>query len=127
MNKKEIISKKIKEVIINTNYRMNVNDVNMELIKSLTKCHEIYQELKTCSIPKKYNLDVDNIMLKSIKKLIMKKYYNINIQEVIIFMDSLFYYEDNPEIWENVKNNTDAENLSVKYIVENYICNNCKI
>ena len=127
MSKKEPLYEKEKtEVVINTNYRMNDSDVNIELIQSLTKCHEIYQELKTCSIPEEYNLDVDSIMLKSIKKLILKKYYNIIIQEIILYLDSLFYYEDNPEIWENVKNNTDAEKIAVNYVVENYMCNNCK-
>lgn len=95
-------------------------NITLEHVKNLTMYNEHYQEMKEWDLVDDYTLDLDNILLLTIRALIKSHHINIDIQEIINLIDAIFLGKFDLA-WEKVdKGEITVDEMVTNTILENY-------
>ena len=96
------------------------NHITLDQIKSITKYNTDYQEMKEWDFDGDSILDLDEILLQTIRSLVKKSSDNVDVQLIINLLDDT--YKDNVNLdWEKLDNNEITANEMVSnFLVKKY-------
>lgn len=96
------------------------NLITLDQIKSITKYNTNYQEMKEWYFDDDYTLDLDEILLQTIRSLVKKSSDNVDVQLIITLLEET--YRDNADLdWEKLDNNEITANEMVSnFLVKKY-------
>lgn len=96
------------------------NHITLDQIKSITKYNTNYQEMKEWDFDSDYTLDLDEILLQTIRSLVNKSSDDVDVQLIINLLEKA--YRDNVELdWEKLDNNEiTANEMVTNYLVKEY-------
>lgn len=96
------------------------NHITLDHIKSITKYNTNYQEMKEWDFDGDSILDIDEILLQTIRSLVKKSSDNVDVQLIITLLDDT--YKDNVNLdWEKLDNNEITANEMVSnFLVKKY-------
>lgn len=96
------------------------NLITLDQIKSITKYNTNYQEMKEWYFDDDYTLDLDEILLQTIRSLVKKSSDNVDVQLIITLLEET--YRDNADLdWGKLDNNEITANEMVSnFLVKKY-------
>lgn len=96
------------------------NHITLDQIKSITKYNTNYQEMKEWDFDGDSILDLDEILLQTIRSLVKKSSDDVDVQLIINLLDDT--YKDNVNLdWEKLDNNEITANEMVSnFLVKKY-------
>jgi hypothetical protein len=96
------------------------NHITLDQIKSITKYNTNYQEMKEWDFDSDYTLELDEILLQTIRSLVNKSSDDVDVQLIINLLEKA--YRDNVELdWEKLDNNEiTANEMVTNYLVKEY-------
>lgn len=96
------------------------NHITLDQIKSITKYNTDYQEMKEWDFDGDSILDLDEILLQTIRSLVKKSSDDVDVQLIINLLDDT--YKDNVNLdWEKLDNNEITANEMVSnFLVKKY-------
>jgi hypothetical protein len=96
------------------------NHITLDQIKSITKYNTNYQEMKEWDFDSDYTLDLDEILLQTIRSLVNKSSDDVDVQLIINLLEKA--YRDNVELdWEKLDNSEiTANEMVTNYLVKEY-------
>lgn len=96
------------------------NHITLNQIKSITKYNTDYQEMKEWDFDGDTILDLDEILLQTIRSLVKKSSDNVDVQLIITLLEET--YRDNADLdWEKLDNNEITANEMVSnFLVKKY-------
>lgn len=107
-------------VFLNSQIGVYGNHITLDHIKSITKYNTNYQEMKEWDFDGDSILDLDEILLQTIRSLVKKSSDNVDVQLIITLLDDT--YKDNVNLdWEKLDNNEITANEMVSnFLVKKY-------
>lgn len=107
-------------VFLNSQIGVYGNHITLDHIKSITKYNTNYQEMKEWDFDGDSILDLDEILLQTIRSLVKKSSDNVNVQLIITLLDDT--YKDNVNLdWEKLDNKEITANEMVSnFLVKKY-------
>jgi hypothetical protein len=96
------------------------NHITLDQIKSITKYNTNYQEMKEWNFDGDNTLDIDEILLQTIRSLVNKSSDDVDVQLIITLLEKA--YRKNVELdWEKLDNNEiTANEMVTNYLVKEY-------
>lgn len=96
------------------------NHITLDQIKSITKYNTNYQEMKEWDFDGDSILDLDEILLQTIRSLVKKSSDDVDVQHIITLLNDT--YKDNVNLeWEKLDNNEITANEMVSnFLVKKY-------
>lgn len=96
------------------------NHITLDQIKSITKYNTNYQEMKEWDFDGDNTLDIDEILLQTIRSLVNKSSDDVDVQLIITLLEKA--YRKNVELdWEKLDNNEiTANEMVTNYLVKEY-------
>lgn len=107
-------------VFLNSQIGVYGNHITLDQIKSITKYNTNYQEMKEWDFDGDTILDLDEILLQTIRSLVKKSSDDVDVQLIINLLDDT--YKDNVNLdWEKLDNNEITANEMVSnFLVKKY-------
>lgn len=107
-------------VFLNSQIGVYGNHITLDQIKSITKYNTNYQEMKEWDFDGDSILDLDEILLQTIRSLVKKSSDDVDVQLIITLLDDT--YKDNVNLdWEKLDNNEITANEMVSnFLVKKY-------
>ena len=96
------------------------NHITLDQIKSITKYNTNYQEMKEWDFDSDYTLDLDEILLQTIRSLVNESSDDVDVQLIINLLEKA--YRENVELdWEKLDNSEiTANEMVTNYLVKEY-------
>ena len=107
-------------VFLNSQIGVYGNHITLDQIKSITKYNTNYQKMKEWDFDGDSILDIDEILLQTIRSLVKKSSDDVDVQLIITLLDDT--YKDNVNLeWEKLDNNEITANEMVSnFLVKKY-------
>ena len=107
-------------VFLNSQIGVYGNHITLDQIKSITKYNTNYQEMKEWDFDGDSILDLDEILLQTIRSLVKKSSDDVDVQLIITLLDDT--YKDNVNLdWEKLDNKEITANEMVSnFLVKKY-------